>query len=398
MKKLLILGGSDLQVSLIRMAKKMGHYVITCDFLPHNPGHLYSDEYHNVSTTDKEGVLQLAKEKKVDGILAYASDPAAPTAAWVCETLGLPTNPFEAVEILTRKDLFRKFQRQNNFIIPVAKSFENYTEALLFFNSLENKAVIKPVDASGSKGIYLLSKGVDFEDKFHLALGYSKVKKIIIEEFIEKEGFQIGGDGLIIDGELIFRCFGDIHFSETNPFLPCAVSIPSLHSDFILKKVHNEIQRLLTLLNMKMGGLNFDIVVNRNNEIIILEIGARNGGNMLPELIHYCTGIDMKDFCIKLALNLVTPKINGWEEKKYFSHYVVHSKVTGELQSITKAEKLEKIILYQNFTAKPGDIVRKFANSSDRLGIFLIEYSNKQEMLDVIYNMEDYLKIVVNNG
>lgn len=393
MKKLLILGGSDLQVSLIKMAKEMGHFVITCDFLPHNPGHLHSDEYYNVSTTDKEGVLQLAKEKKVDGILAYASDPAAPTASWVCERLGLPTNSFEAVEILTRKDLFRKFQRENNFIIPIAKSFENYTEALLFLNSLENNAVIKPVDASGSKGIYLLSKGVDFEDKFHLALGYSKVKKIIIEEFIEKEGFQIGGDGLIIDGELIFRCFGDIHFSETNPFLPCALSIPSLHSDFILKKVHNEIQRLLTLLGMKMGGLNFDIVVNRNNEIIILEIGARNGGNMLPELIHYCTGIDMKEFCIKLALNLDTPKINGWEEKKYFSHYVVHSKDNGLLKSITKTEKIRTSILYENLIIQPDKKVSRFENSSDRLGILLLKYKDKEEMLNIIYNMGNYYKI-----
>ena len=93
MKRLLMLGGSLYQTYAIKEAKRLGYYVITCDYLPSNPGHKYADEYHNVSTTDKEAVLTLAKELKVDGVVAYASDPAAPTAAYVCEQLGLPTSP-----------------------------------------------------------------------------------------------------------------------------------------------------------------------------------------------------------------------------------------------------------------------------------------------------------------
>ena len=117
-KKLLILGGSDIQVTAINKAKEMGHFVITCDYLPDNPGHKFSDEYHNVSTTDKEGVLDLAKRLEIDGILAYASDPAAVPAAFVAEKLKLPTNPYKAVEILSRKDLFRDFLRENAFHTP----------------------------------------------------------------------------------------------------------------------------------------------------------------------------------------------------------------------------------------------------------------------------------------
>ena len=83
MKKLLMLGGSMQQIPAIRRAKEMGHYVITCDYLPDNPGHKYSDEFYNESTTDLEGVLAVAEQLKIDGIVAYASDPAAPTAAYL---------------------------------------------------------------------------------------------------------------------------------------------------------------------------------------------------------------------------------------------------------------------------------------------------------------------------
>ena len=52
-----MLGGSMQQIPVIKMAKEMGHYVITCDYAPENPGHKFADEYYNVSTTDLEGVL-----------------------------------------------------------------------------------------------------------------------------------------------------------------------------------------------------------------------------------------------------------------------------------------------------------------------------------------------------
>src|SRR5579864_6316326 len=109
-KRLLILGGTDYQVMAIRYAKRQGYYVITCDYVPDNPGHRLADEYHNVSTTDQPGVLALVERLRIDGILAYASDPAAPTAAYVAERLGLPGNPYDSVLVLTHKHLFRQFQ------------------------------------------------------------------------------------------------------------------------------------------------------------------------------------------------------------------------------------------------------------------------------------------------
>ena len=87
MKRLLMLGGSMQQIPIIKMAKEMGHYVITCDYTPENPGHKFADEYYDVSTTDLDGVLDLAKGLNLDGIIAYASDPAAPTAASASRTL-----------------------------------------------------------------------------------------------------------------------------------------------------------------------------------------------------------------------------------------------------------------------------------------------------------------------
>ena len=66
MKKILLLGGSRFLVPVIREAKALGCHTITCDYLPDNIAHRYSDEYHNVSITDREAVLSLARELQVD--------------------------------------------------------------------------------------------------------------------------------------------------------------------------------------------------------------------------------------------------------------------------------------------------------------------------------------------
>ena len=122
-KKLLLLGGSAQQVVAIRSAKEMGYYTVLCDYLPDNPGQYVADKYYNASTTDVEAVYEIAKAEQVDGILAYASDPAALPAALVADRLGLPTNPPEAVRILGVKHEFRRFLQEQGFACPRFHTF-----------------------------------------------------------------------------------------------------------------------------------------------------------------------------------------------------------------------------------------------------------------------------------
>ena len=108
MKKLLLLGGSRFLLPVIEAAHSLGCQAITCDYLPDNDAHKFADEYHNVSTTDREAVLALARELQVDGIMSFACDSGVDTAAYVAEQLGLPSvGSSAAVDILQNKVRFR---------------------------------------------------------------------------------------------------------------------------------------------------------------------------------------------------------------------------------------------------------------------------------------------------
>ena len=322
MKKLMFLGGAMQQIPAIKRAKEWGIYVIICDYLMDNPGQQYADEYYNISTTDKDAVLHLAKKIGIDGIVAYASDPAAPTAAYVANQLSLPGNPYESVNILTQKDLFRDFLQKNGFNCPKAASYHSYEEALKNISLFSFPVMVKPVDASGSKGVVKVEKLSTLQDAVKEALSYSRRKKFIIEEFISKKGYQVSGDGFSVDGKLVFYAFGNQHNDlQCNPYVPAGISLPYHKTLSEQQRLVDQIQRVFDLLHLRSGAYNFEARYDENGVPYILEIGPRNGGNLIPQIIKYATGVDMVEYTIKAAMGEDLSNLKQVQSDKFVASF-----------------------------------------------------------------------------
>ena len=394
MKKIMMLGGNYFQMTATKAAKDLGHYVISVDYLPDNPAHKLADEYHNVSTVDKEAVLKLAQELKIDGIVSYASDVSAPTAAYVAEKMGLPTNPYESVMILTHKDLFRPFLIEHGFNSPKSKGFADLSEALEFFKTLGKPAMVKPSDSNGSKGATRVDDEADFEAAFNKAMSFSRQKIVIVEEFLIRDGHQIAGDGFIVNGELVFAGFMSEHFDKLcNPLVPIGESYPSYLSDELKAKAKAEIDRLMKLLGMKFGAINMDFIVDSKGDVYIIEIGPRNGGNLITDVIREASGVDLAKCTVQAALGLDLGEDLSKPITKYVSSYVVHSLKNGiyEGTEISDAIK-DDIILFKDLT-DVGAPVERFDNAALGTGAMLIKYDSIDEMVRRMDNMEEYIRV-----
>ena len=403
MKKLLMLGGSLYQTFAIKEAKRLGYYVITADYLPSNPGHKYADEYHNVSTTDKEAVLKLAKELNVDGVVAYASDPAAPTAAYVCEQLGLPTSPYESVEILSNKDLFRQFLQENGFNCPKAMGFTAYEDALNHIDEFTLPVMVKPVDSSGSKGINKMTDKSQLKAFVEDALHYSRGKRFLIEEFIVKKGHQISGDAFSVDGKLVFHCLGN-EFYDPNcdkDFAPLGECWPFQMDHKYIEDLEEQLQRAMSLLDMKSNAYNVEAIVGEDDKVYLLELGARSGGSLIPQVTECATGVNMVTWVIQAAAGdpIDLSLLEGRKEmpiKGYWSNYMVHSDKTGKFQTISFDPEFEKnhLVDFVN-DLKVGDEVHRFRDAQDCIGEFILKYENMDQMFEVIKNIESYINVEV---
>lgn len=396
MKKILFLGGAPTQLPPIKYALEQGHYVITLDYLPDNPGHKLAHKYYNVSTTDKEAVLEIARTENIDGIVAYASDPAAPTAAYVAEHMGLPGNPYKSVEILTRKDLFRDFLARHNFNVPRSKAFYLEEEARLWLDEIGVPVFVKPVDSSGSKGVTHLQNADDFHAAFEHALKFSREQKVVVEEKIVRKGYQVDSDIFMADGQLAFWAWGNQHQDQAcNPYAPVAISFPSVLPEELQEKARDVISSILSLLGFTLGAFNVEFVVDADDRVWVIEIGPRNGGNLIPQVLKYATGADMIAATIEAALGNPLPKCMLRPVMGCWSSVILHARDNGEFSELRLSDRAKEYIIEQDVQVKAGTQVNVFSGSHDTLGTMILKYPSQEEMLDMLDNMERDIRVIV---
>lgn len=384
-KKLLLLGGLRYLIPVIEAAHKEGYYVITCDYIPDNIAHKYSDEYHNVSIIDKEAILKLAQELQIDGIMSFAVDPGVITAAYVQEQMGLPqAGPYESVCILQNKDRFRTFLTEHGFNVPKAKGFSSIEEALNGIEGFEWPLIVKPTDSAGSKGVKRVDNPEQLEEAIKYAFNHSFSNRIIIEEFIEQEGCPSDSDCFSVDGVLKFVSFSAQRFDKDapNPYTPSAFSWPSTMTKEQEAELTSELQRLLTLLNMKTSIYNVETRIGKNGKAYIMEISPRGGGNRLSEMIRYATRVDLITNAVRAA---VGEKVEGLQQKSCnneWTEFILHSEKSGSFQRMNISQDIEKFIFEKDIWVKEGEHISGFNGANDAIGtlIFNIGYSKIESL------------------
>lgn len=399
-KKILLLGGSAQQIVAIEKAKELGYYTVLCDFLPDNPGQHHADKFYLASTTDKKAVLEIARKEDIDGIVAYASDPAAPTAAYVAEALGLPGSPYKSVEILCNKDQFRRFLAENGFHTPLARGYRDIDSAYKDISDgvFKLPVIVKPVDSSGSKGVSQINTAEEALPILKYAMSFSRDGRIIVEEYVTMYGYQVAGDGLSVDGKLVFRYFANDHFNKrcVNPFVPISASFPYNMPAEVHNKVHAEIQRLITLLDLKTTTYNFDIRIDKDYNVYLMEIAPRDGGNYIPQIIKYATGVDLVECSIKAAMGDPIDTNSFGKPEGYWAYFAVHSLKDGILDKVEISPEVEKNNIVENHILKsPGDEIRAFTGANTTLGILIMKFDSLEQMLHMMDHSDEWIQVVL---
>jgi biotin carboxylase len=393
-KTVLFLGGSNQQLAPIEYARHAGYRVVTCDNRPESPGHALADRYHNVSTTDMAGVLRVAQEEQIDAVVCYASDVSAPTAAYVAEQLGLPGNPLSSVRTLTDKAQFRRFQVEHGYFVPRHLAFAEAQladEAAVVADitaALRLPVIVKPVDASGSKGITKVHEPEAVLPALRNAVGYSLSRTSIVEELIVPAGYQVCGEGFLQDGQIAFHAFANEHFCS-GLVVPVGESFPSMFDDALVEKGVNTLQSIFSRLGMRQGPFNFDLMFTPEGEVFVIEIGPRNGGNRMPEAIRYANGVDTIAATVEGALGRSLDLTK--RTQLFYATYSVHAKRDGTLKAVHYSPELRAKIVDEMTFVTPGQPVKRFNMGSLMLGNLILAFDNYAEMLFALDHMDDYV-------
>jgi biotin carboxylase len=259
----------------------------------------------------------------------------------VQEKMGLPGNPYDVVHTMTHKDLFRKFMQREGFLTPHNVKVSSIEEAISVFENTKQKLMLKPTDSAGSKGVFAIESVNDIEMYWNKTISVSPSRTALLEDHIDSVGLQQDGDIFVIDGKIAFWGMCDQYKRKEEPFVPAALVYPSTQDPCLQETAKETVQGLLTKIGFKQGPCNVEYLVDKQGQVWVIEIGPRNGGNLIPFLIENSTGINITELTVMQAVGDM-PKIKQ-PQNLCNTMTIVHRKdgKTTDLELITDKNPLK---------------------------------------------------------
>lgn len=399
-RTLLLLGGSRYAVPVIEAAHELGARVVTCDYLPGNYAHRFSDGYVNASVTDCEAVLAAARRVRADGIMSFATDPGVVAAAYAAERLGLPfQGPLSAVATLQNKVRFRALLRENGFACPWSRSFASVGEAEGCAGELPYPVVVKPADSAGSKGVSRVDGPAGMGRAVEAALAESRSGSCIVEECVECAGCPSDSDCFCVDGSMTCVSFTEQRFdgAAPNPLVPVGYVMPARMPSAGRRAIAAELQRLCALLGLRDGVFNVEARMGVDGRAYLMEVSPRGGGNRLSELLRRASGTDLVRASVLAALGL---RAEGVGMPRYRSgvwyEQVVHATRDGVFGGVSYAPGFrEEHVVEEQLWVRPGGRVRALTGANRSFGTVLYRFSDYAELDEFLAEPGRFVRVEV---
>lgn len=399
MKKILILGGGENQIPLIKRAKDLGYYVVLCDFRENIEGVVFSDRFYQINTLEPDKLIGVGKIEQIDGVITN-SEPAFMSMATVAEALNLRCNSLKCVELYKNKYLMREFCKEHDILSPLYKQCTSIEEALDFFNQVKKKCIIKPLDNSASRGVYSINNEEELLSLFDKSFAASSASNpaVLIEEYITGAEFTV--DGLMTsNGHKSLAISEKKHYAHNEN-----VAYQLLFDNFNEKYDYDELRkvndRLVNQTNMPFGLTHAEYKYS-NGRFYLIEIQARGGGNFIAtDIVPFVSGIDSYTQQIKWCMGDDVDAIYDYNiigEKCAVLYFFDAPKNGGTVQDIKGLDYLRnygsKLIYDLHF--KIGDTIQEIKDDSTRIGWYILKADNRKELNESMEHIAYNFKIVV---
>lgn len=299
MKKIGIIGGGYLQLSLVLKCKEMG---IESHCFAWAEGAVcdgYADYFYPISITEKEQILEKCKEIGIDAIASIASDLAVITVNYVADKMGLIANPVEYTDITTNKYKMRQALSSDGVPCPLFKVVGD--GKIPDISDMTFPLIVKPTDRSGSRGVKKILTVDELSNAIDRAARESFKNEVIIEEYIE--GREISVESISFDGQHHILQITDKVTTGAPYFVELEHHQPSTLPDTVKDWVKTIVLNALDALHIHNGASHSELKITPGGDIKVIEIGARMGGDFIgSDLVRLSTGYDFVGGVVNVAL------------------------------------------------------------------------------------------------
>lgn len=392
-KKMLLLGGGHAEIPLIQAAQALGWYVITTGNDRKGLGHPYADKNVFADFSDKDAMLELARNEGVQAVCSGCNDFALLSTVYVCEKLSLPGHDSYATSLeIHHKDKYRALATRLGIPTPRALVIPTNTDADL--THLTFPIIVKPVDLTGGKGIHRASTPEEAREAYKDACSRTRQDHVVIEEFVQ--GTNHGFSAMLVKGKVAFA-FADNEQYYINKYMVSGANSPSTSGSETLAKLRDYSERIAHELNLVDGILHIQYIEKPDGTPIIIEICRRPPGDLYIKFVKYATGIDYPKF---IVLAETGEDISGIKDVPTQGFWLRHCIMAGSdiangstVRDVFFAPEIQENIVEKFLWYKPGETV------TDRLtykaGIVFFKFRSLEEMENKTARMTNLAHIVV---
>ncbi len=397
MRKILILGAAQDQVTLIEASKSLGYYIVCCDRTTTNPGLALVDKHYQISYTEKDEVLDIARKEGVEACVSNG-ELAMPTVSYLVEKLNLLGNTSESIELLGNKESFRSLQKKVGVYVPQSYASTTFEEFALYIEQMALPIIIKPAKSRGTQGT---TKIESLDDKEYIqklykdSQAYSDNGVVLIEEFIEMPSSLeiVEGDVFFYKGQFLWDGFFYNKRSPRRPMLPMSYR-PLDDNDPNLDKIKETLSKIILESGIVLGAFNVELYMTPKGEPFVIEVNIRQGGGTIPLFIKEFSDIDFSKLLLSLSMGdeRYFEEVQAKEKVKNFvSLHTIMSEKTGVYNGLYIDDEVQPYVLRTFIRKKEGDAVIKGENLTHQIGLIYLKFPTREEQLKYHYKLEDYI-------
>lgn len=375
MKKLAVIGANEFQKKLVLKARDMG---IETHVFAWEEGAIakeVSDYFYPISITEKDKILEALSLIDVNGVCSIASDLAMPTVSYIAEELKLVGNSQECTILTTNKYEMRKKLKKGGIPIPEFQLIKK--EQDIDFKKIKFPVIVKPIDRSGSRGIYKAVNLNELTIAMKNAKEVSFTDDILIEEYIDGKEYSIetisqNGVHKILQVTEKFTS-GAPNFIETAHLSPARVDYASK------QEIFEVIEKSLEVLKVKNGASHSEIKISSEGKVKIIEIAARMGGDFIgSDMVEISTGFDFVKSVIKVAIGETIDFKHNVSGNIALVKFILDDKDINNLKYV----KNEYPTTVREYYIHPQ--IKSVSDSSTRNGYCILEIHNAEQLEEVL--------------
>ncbi len=406
-KKLLILGGNPETVPLVELANDMGIKTIVASSVPGEPGKAVAWKGSDVDGMDVPGLVTLANQEKVDGVLVGVADMLVPSYCKVCDALNLPCYATQKiVDVFAFKDIFKATCEQYGVHgIP-----EYYLDAEMRqedIDKIEFPVMVKPVDSASGQGIVKCDDVEQLKKAVPYALSFSKKKRFIVEKYMDCD--DMGMYYTFKDGVCSASCIYDRYASTEQPGLSRVClggTYPSKHLNEYFQRMHKNALRMFKEIGICNGVLMLSAFYE-NGEFYVYDTGFRLQGEAPHLLMKAIHGFDQREMLIRFALtgsegdfNLLDLDDTNLRGKKAATLWFVLKKGTiGRIEGLSRWKEDKNVVALVQRKREGDEIVSSWIGTEKQvLARMYFVCDNKEELAQKLHEYMDNVKVYDTEG